>query len=318
MDKIEHLIASESGQRVDKYVADRLTYLSRSRLRQLIDHGSLTVNGAPVKASHRLEMDDQVEVRVPPLERVELAPEHLPLRKVYEDEDLLVVDKPAGLVVHPAPGHPTGTLVNALLARYSDLPEGEHQRPGIVHRLDKDTSGLIIVAKNAQAQRNLQRQFKEGRVRKVYLALVEGVVEPERGLIDAPIGRDPRNRKRMAVIPSRGRQARTEYVVLEHLGDYSLLEVRPQTGRTHQVRVHLAFIGHPVVGDRVYGRRKQSLGLKRQFLHANRLRFSLPSTGREVELVSKLPPDLSMVLTRLREPTFISDIDWERGSSTGQ
>jgi 23S rRNA pseudouridine1911/1915/1917 synthase len=318
MGKIVHLTVGEAGQRVDKYVADKLTYLSRSRVKQLIDDGSLTVNGIPVKPSHRLEKGDQVVVRVPPVEQVELVPEHLPLSKVYEDEDLLVVDKSAGLVVHPAPGHPTGTLVNALLARYSDLPKSEKQRPGIVHRLDRDTSGLIIVAKSTEAQRSLQRQFKEGRVRKVYLALVEGVVEPERGLIDAPIGRDPRNRKRMAVVPSTGREARTEYVVLEHLGGYSLLEVRPQTGRTHQVRVHLAFIGHPVVGDKVYGLRKQPLGLKRQFLHAHRLRFRLPSTGRELELVSELPGDLSAVLTQLREPALVSDIDWEGAGSIGE
>ncbi len=306
------LTADEVGERLDKYVSQEMPALSRSRVQQLIVEGLVTVNGIPVKASYRLQQGDEILARIPPTEEVKLVPQRIPLNVVYEDEDLVVVDKPAGMVVHPAHGHQDGTLVNALLARYPDLPFDEDNRPGIVHRLDKDTSGLIIAAKNEGARRNLQLQFKEGQVEKTYLALVEGKVEPRRGMIDAPIGRDGRHRKRMAVVQRGGREAVTEYQVLEHLGDYTLLEVRPRTGRTHQVRVHLAFIGHPVVGDTVYGYRKQRLGLKRQFLHAQRLGFHLPSSGEYMALTSESPPDLRQVLDRLRKPSLITPEEWER------
>lgn len=312
MEEIHRLTATEDGERVDKYAAQQLPSLSRSRIRHLIAVGLLTVNGRVVRPSHRLRQGDELVLRVPPAEEVELVPQPMPLRVVYEDDDLVVVDKPADLVVHPAPGHESGTLANALLARYPDLPIDENGRPGIVHRLDKDTSGLIIVAKNDSSRRCLQGQFKEGQVDKIYLALVEGTVEPERGIVDAPIGRDPKNRKRMAVVPTGGRQAVTEYRVLEHVGQFTLLEVRPRTGRTHQVRVHLAFLQHPVVGDRVYGRRKQRLALERQFLHAHRLGFRLPSSGQAVELESELPVELVGVLKDLRKPTVIDAEEWER------
>ncbi len=306
------MTAIGSGVRVDKYVAQQVPALSRSRIKQLIEDGFLRVNGSVVKPSHRLEDGDELVLRIPPVEEVQLVPEHIPLRIVYEDEEVAVVDKPADLVVHPAPGHERGTLANALVARYPDLPLDEDGRPGIVHRLDKNTSGLILVAKNEAARRDLQGQFKRGEVEKVYLALVHGKVEPVNGVIDAPIGRDARDRKRMAVARSRGRQAVTQYHVLEHLGDFTLLEVRPQTGRTHQVRVHLAFVGHPVVGDEMYGHRKQRLGIMRQFLHAHRLGFRLPASGAHLELVSELPDDLAAVLGRLREPSLVTARDWER------
>jgi 23S rRNA pseudouridine1911/1915/1917 synthase len=312
MEKTLRLVVSEDGQRVDKYVAERSAELSRSRVQQLIDEGLLTVNGEAAKASRRLERGDEVVVHVPADSEPQLLAQPLPLVVVYEDADLLVVDKPAGLVVHPAPGHSRGTLVNALLARYPDLPVDQGRRPGMVHRLDKDTSGLIIVAKNEDARRYLQRQFKEAKVRKVYLALVEGRMEPEQGIIDAPLGRDPKSRKRMAVRPG-GRAAVTEYRVLDQFEEQTLLEVRPRTGRTHQVRVHLAFVGHPVVGDRTYGYRKQRLGTERQFLHAHRLGFRLPSTGKPIELVSELPQDLSVVLDSLRNPSLLSAEDWQCG-----
>ena len=312
MEKIHRLTATEDGERVDKCAARQVPSLSRSRIRNLIDIGLLTVNGRVVRPSHRLRQGDELVLRVPPVQEVELIPQAMPLRVVYEDDDLVVVDKPGDLVVHPAPGHESGTLANALLARYPDLPIDEDGRPGIVHRLDKDTSGLIIVAKNDASRRSLQGQFKEGQVDKIYLALVEGTVEPERGIVDAPIGRNPKNRKRMAVVRTGGRQAVTEYRVLEHLGGFTLLEVRPRTGRTHQVRVHLAFVHHPVVGDKVYGRRKQRLAVERQFLHAHRLGFRLPGSGQAVELESDLPVELACVLDDLRKPTVIDAEEWER------
>ena len=312
MEKTLRLQARVSGERVDKYVAQEVPSLSRSRVKQLIDAGLLSVNGIMVKASHRLEEGDELVLRVPQVEEVHLVPEYMPLRVVYEDNDLVVVDKTADLVVHPAPGHERGTLANALLARYPGLPVDDEGRPGIVHRLDKDTSGLILVARNEEARRDLQGQFKAGQVDKVYLALVQGRVEPRSGIIDAPIGRDPRERKRMAVVRHGGRQSVTEYRVLEQLGDFALLEVRPRTGRTHQIRVHLAFIGHPVVGDMVYGYRKQRLSVKRQFLHAHRLGFRLPSSGQPMELESDLPADLAVVLEQLRRPSLIGSDEWEK------
>jgi 23S rRNA pseudouridine1911/1915/1917 synthase len=312
MEKTLRLKVRASGERVDKYVAQEVPSLSRSRVKQLIDAELLSVNGIVVKASHRVEEGDHLILRVPQVEEVHLVPEHMPLRVVYEDNDLVVVDKTADLVVHPAPGHERGTLANALLARYPGLPVDDEGRPGIVHRLDKDTSGLILVARNEEARRDLQDQFKAGQVNKVYLALVQGRVEPGSGIIDAPIGRDPRERKRMAVVRHGGRQSVTEYRVLEQLGDFALLEVRPRTGRTHQIRVHLAFIGHPVVGDVVYGYRKQRLSVKRQFLHAHRLGFRLPSSGQPMELTSDLPADLAVVLEELRKPSLIGADEWEK------
>jgi 23S rRNA pseudouridine1911/1915/1917 synthase len=311
MEKAIRLTVTEGPERVDKYVAREVASVSRSQVQDLIARGLVTVNGSEVKASQRLGPGDVVQVIVPPCEEAELVAEHMPLRIVYEDGDLVVVDKPPGLVVHPAPGHEGGTLVNALLARYPDLPMDQEGRPGIVHRLDKDTSGLIVVARSEEVRRALQAQFKAGEVLKVYLSLVEGSVEPRNGIIDAAIGRDARNRKRMAVVRTGGRRAVTEYRVLEHLDGHSLLELRPQTGRTHQVRVHLAFIGHPVVGDSVYGRRKQRLRIGRQFLHAHRLAFQHPSSGRRMEFVSDLPADLEQALEGLRRPSVISAEEWE-------
>jgi 23S rRNA pseudouridine1911/1915/1917 synthase len=310
MAEIQSLIATEGGERVDRYVAQQLPALSRSLIKQLVTDGLLTVNGRAVKPSYRVEDGDEVLVPLPAMEEIRLVAQDIPFRVVYEDNDLVVVDKPAHLVVHPAPGHKSGTLANALLARYPDLPVDDDGRPGIVHRLDKDTSGLLIVAKNEPARRHLQAQFKEGQVKKVYLALVEGAVEPSSGIIDAPLARDARSRKRMAVASRGGRSAVTEYRVLEQLSGFTLLEVRPRTGRTHQVRVHLAFVGHPVVGDKVYGRRKQSLDIGRQFLHAHRLGLRQPSSEEQLQLVSELPPDLAAVLEQLRHPKPVTAEEW--------
>jgi 23S rRNA pseudouridine1911/1915/1917 synthase len=293
--KLEFTAAS-TGERLDKYVAEQCQ-VSRSYAQKLIGDGQVAVNGRAAKVSQKLNASDRIAVSIPPPLPISLAPEAIPLKVVYEDKDLIVVDKPAGLLVHPAAGQHTGTLVNAILARCPDLGEINGSiRPGIVHRLDKDTSGLMMVAKNDAAQRSLSRQIKQRSVKKGYLALVLGHLSPEQGAIDAPIGRHPRDRKRMAVV-SGGREARTEYKVIKYFDDYTLVEAMPETGRTHQIRVHFAAIGHPIFGDHVYGKRSSLLG--RQFLHAHRLGFKLPSSGKFVEFRTGLSPDLEEVLRRL-------------------
>jgi 23S rRNA pseudouridine1911/1915/1917 synthase len=284
----------EGEDRLDSYVCRRHPQLSRSQVQRLIAAGNITVNGRTAKPGLRLAVGDEIEVTIPPTPPQELKPEAIPLKIIYEDDDLLVVDKPAGITVHPAPGHPGHTLVNAILAHFPHLADiGDSLRPGVVHRLDKDTSGVMLVAKNAKAQANLSKQFKSHSVTKAYLALVKGKLEPEEGVIEADIGRDPRHRQRMAVV-AQGREARTDYRVVEYLGNYTLLEVMPETGRTHQIRVHLAAIGFPVVGDKVYGVKSEYL--TRQFLHASLLGFKLPASGEYVEFESELPEDLKQAL----------------------
>jgi len=290
-------IADTSGVRLDAFVAASCPELSRTHARKLIDEGFIKVNGKIAKASHKLNTGDSVKITIPPEPLSTLSPEAIPLDIIYEDDDLLVIDKPAGLAVHPAPGHPGHTLVNAVLAYLPDLADDDNTlRPGIVHRLDKDTSGLILVAKNRVAQADLSAQFKSRSVNKSYLVLVKGRLTPENGVIEAAIGRDPKNRQRMAVV-SRGREARTDYHVVKYIGGYTLLEIHPETGRTHQIRVHLAAIGYPVVGDTTYGVKNPNLS--RQFLHASKLGFKLPSTGKYVEFESPLPPDLSQALKKI-------------------
>ena len=292
-----HLIASISGVRLDRFIADNCPELTRTHAQKLIADGFITVNGREAKPSLRLDSGDKVDIIVPPTPPSPLTPEPIPLNVIYEDEDLLVVDKPPGLTVHPAPGHPDHTLVNALLSYVPHLAQiSDSLRPGIVHRLDKDTSGLMIVAKNKAAQMNLIEQFRTRSIVKGYLALVRGRLTPEEGIIDAAIGRDASNRKRMAVVKE-GRPARTQYRVVKYMNDYTLLEVMPETGRTHQIRVHLAAIGCPVVGDAVYG--VKSPHLSRQFLHACRLGFRLPSNGEYVEFKSELPEDLEKALKEI-------------------
>jgi len=294
MDKVYNFVADEPGVRLDRYVCERLAELSRTRIQRLIADGHITVNEQVAKAGLKLNAGDRLKVILPPAPPSPLTPEAIPLNIIYEDDDLLVVDKPAGLTVHPAPGHPAHTLVNAILARFPRLAAlSDSLRPGIVHRLDRDTSGVMAVAKNSLAQTKLVEQFKARSVAKTYLVLVKGRLTPENGVIEAPIGRDPRDRKRMAVV-TKGREARTEYRVIRYIGDYTLLEVRPETGRTHQIRVHLSAIGYPVVGDKVYG--VKSPFLSRQFIHASRLGFHLPSTGEYMEFKSELPPDLAQAL----------------------
>lgn len=294
MDKVYSFVADEPGVRLDRYVCRKLAELSRTRVQRLIADGHITVNEQVAKAGLKLNAGDRLKVTLPPAPPSPLTPEAIPLNIVYEDDDLLVVDKPAGLTVHPAPGHPAHTLVNAILARFPHLAAlSDSLRPGIVHRLDRDTSGVMAVAKSSSAQTKLVEQFKARSVAKAYLVLVKGKLTPENGVIEAPVGRDPRDRKRMAVV-AKGREARTEYRVMKYIGDYTLLEVKPETGRTHQIRVHFAAIGYPVVGDKVYG--VKSPFLSRQFIHASRLAFKLPSTGEYKEFNSELPPDLAQAL----------------------
>jgi 23S rRNA pseudouridine1911/1915/1917 synthase len=293
------LTADQGGERLDVFLARRVERLSRSQAQRLIERGLVTVQGEVAKAARIVRSGERVLLRLPPPEPVALEPQPLPLTVLYEDKEVLVVDKPAGMPVHPGPGHARGTLANALLARFPELRRvGEAFRPGIVHRLDKDTSGLLVVAKTPRAHRHLVEQLKARQVHKLYLALVQGVPQPESGVIEAPIGRHPRRRQRMAVVEG-GREAITRYQVLEALGECALLAVEPITGRTHQVRVHLAAIGHPLLGDPLYGRPSPLLG--RQFLHAHRLSFALPGSGRTVEFQSPLPQDLRQALEALRQ-----------------
>ncbi len=293
-------IAESSDERLDKVISTHAPDLSRALAQRLIKDGTATVNGRPGKPSYRVQAGDEIVVHVPIELPEQVLPEDIPLDIVYEDDVLLVIDKPAGMVVHPGAGHTSGTLVNAVLAHCPQITDvGGAGRAGIVHRLDKDTSGLLLIAKDDATHAALQRQFKRRQVAKTYLALVEDQVQPREGIIEAPVGRDKRQRKKMAVV-HRGRKAQTTYRVIEYFANHTLLEVRPHTGRTHQVRVHLAWLGYPIVGDPVYGRRRQRLLKSRHFLHAARLRFTHPATGEEVEFEASLPPELGAVLVQLR------------------
>ena len=285
-------------RRLDLFLTEHCDDLSRSEIQRLISDGHVTVDGAAASPSTKLGAGRQVSVNIPDPVESDLVPEQIALNVVYEDPDILVVDKAAGMTVHPAPGHPSRTLANAVLALCPDLRGiGGTLRPGIVHRLDKNTSGLMVVAKTQQAHTRLSSQLKARRFEKVYLTLVHGSLSPDAAAIEAPIGRDPRNRKRMAVVAD-GRAALTRYSVLERPKSYSLVEARPVTGRTHQIRVHMAAVGHAVVGDALYGRADP--GLDRHFLHAQGLGFKHPSTGSSVEFRADLPPDLRTFLGQAR------------------
>jgi 23S rRNA pseudouridine1911/1915/1917 synthase len=291
------------GKRLDKFLAEQLPAFSRSRLQLLIRAGEVLVDGKPAKKAGQI-LEDQaiVIIHLPPPESRMLIPEEIPLDIVFEDKNLIVVNKPAGMVVHPAVGHTTGTLVHAVLAHVPELSKLEDdQRPGVVHRLDKNTSGLIIVAKNEPAHRWLQDQFRSRRVQKTYLALVDGHPPTPEGRIETTIGRSPTSRKRMAVVvPQKGRSSTTEYRTLQKFSQHSYLEVRPITGRMHQIRIHLDFIGCPVVGDTVYGLRKPSIPIERHFLHATRLSITLPGETQPRTFEADLPNELRQVLQELK------------------
>ena len=291
------------GDRLDKALAAALPELSRTHIQQLIKDGKILLEGRPVKASLRLEGGEKLIVTLPEVVETELLPEAISLDIRYEDDDCILINKPAGMVVHPSAGHESGTLVNAILAHCPDIRGiGGERRPGIVHRLDKETSGLIIVAKNDQALHHLQDQFKSRTIQKTYLALVEGQIQPPSAIIDAPIGRDERKRKKMSVISnksSRSREAQTQYSTILNFDEFTLLKCSPKTGRTHQIRVHLAFAGYPIVGDKVYGLRKQRIPIKRHFLHAAELTFRRPSDNQELTISAELPPALQAVIDKL-------------------
>lgn len=293
----------ENNQRIDKFLVECLPEFSRSRIQYFIQAGLVLINDHPARKSGQLlEKGDTVRVTIPPQAPSRLQPEAIPLDVIFENDDLIVVNKPAGMVVHPAAGHSTGTLVQAALAHAPEMDGvGGEQRPGVVHRLDKNTSGLILLAKNDQAHKFLQNQFSQRTVKKIYNALVDGSPSTPTGRIEAPIGRDIRQRKKMAVVSeARGRQAVSEYQVLKNYTDHTFLEVHPITGRTHQIRVHLAYLGCPVVGDTVYGRRHSTIPIQRHFLHAARLTIQLPGESAPLILEAPLPGELTEILNQLK------------------
>jgi 23S rRNA pseudouridine1911/1915/1917 synthase len=294
---------AEAG-RLDRFLTVRLPEYSRSRIQGLIEAGHVFVDGKPAaKAGQPLGAGQQVLLRVPAPQPSGLAAEDIPLEILFENDDLMVINKPAGMVVHPAAGHAGGTLINAALAHDPDIEGiGGEQRPGVVHRLDKDTSGLIVMAKNDRAHQWLQDQFRLRKVVKVYLALVDGKPPTPKGRVEAPIGRDPGNRQRMAVVTAdKGREAFSEYFTRESFPRHTLLEVHPFTGRTHQIRVHMAFLGCPVAGDTRYGMRKSSIRLERHFLHAGRLTITLPGEKEARTFEAPLPEELENLLQELRK-----------------
>jgi 23S rRNA pseudouridine1911/1915/1917 synthase len=303
MRRLTFTVPETADGRVDRFVAD-VSGLSRSYVQKLITEGHVTVGGMPIKANEPVVRGEILELEIPDPRPLDLTPEAIPLSVVYEDADLLIIDKPAGLVVHPAPGHPGGTLVNALLARDTEYGGiAGVQRPGIVHRLDRDTSGLLMVAKDDRAQASLMAQLKARGVKKTYLGLAMGAVAATSGRVEAPIGRDPHHRTRMAVVPG-GREAATGYRVRERLPGWTLLELDLITGRTHQIRVHLSAIDHPLAGDPLYGTgtsRRGPAGLERLFLHSWRIELQSPSDGHLIRATAPLPPELESVLERLRQ-----------------
>ena len=294
----------KSGQRLDHFLVSHLPEFSRSYLQNLIREGMVQVDGERIsKTGEKLVGEHSVQIRIPPPSPSDLIPEDIPLDIIYEDSDLIIVNKPAGMVVHPSSGHTQGTLVNAVLAHSPDIiGVGGERRPGLVHRLDKNTSGIIVLAKNDQTHHFLQKQFRERSIEKIYIALVDGAPPTPSGRVETPIGRDPRNRQRMAVTTqNKGRVAISEYKTLENFHHHTLLQVHILTGRTHQIRVHMRYLKCPVVGDTVYGRRKPSLGVSRQLLHAASLGLFLPYNNKKHTFKAPLPLDFQGTLHQLRE-----------------
>lgn len=288
----------EDEERLDKWLSCAIPTLSRSYIQKCIKDGQVCVNEKPAKAGYRLRVDDEISFLIPEAAEPAVEAEDIPLTVLYEDDDILVVDKPKGMVVHPAPGHLNGTLVNAVLWHCKGQLSGINGvlRPGIVHRIDRDTTGSLIVCKNDLAHRAIAAQLKEHSINRTYRAIVQGVLKMEEGTVDAPIGRDERNRKRMAVNEKNGKEAVTHYKVLKRFGKYTYIECRLETGRTHQIRVHMASVGHPLLGDEVYGAGKTAFHLEGQTLHAHKLGFIHPASGAYVEVEAPLPAYFTRLL----------------------
>ena len=299
---MEKLVADIENMRLDIYIAQKNDKLSRSMIQKLIEDGEILVNGQTKKISYKVHTGDEIEINIPEPKETNIKPQNIPVEVIYEDNDIIVVNKPKGMVVHPANGNPDGTLVNAILALCKDNLSGigGEIRPGIVHRLDKDTSGLLIIAKNDLAHKNISEQIKNRQVKKIYIALVKGNVAEDEATIDMPIGRSAKDRKKMAVRKD-GKTAITHFKVLKRYNKYTLLEIKIDTGRTHQIRVHMAEIGHPVVGDMVYSSGKNEFGIEGQMLHAKSLDFRHPVTGKEMHLEADVPQYFVDVLNKLKE-----------------
>lgn len=295
----------DQGTRLDKYVAEKIDHLSRSKVLKLIQNSFVLIDDKKVNPSYKVNTGEVVEINLPDQTSANLTPWQLELDIVFEDESILIVNKPAGIAVHPAPGHRDKTIANALLNHDPGISKvGLNSRPGIIHRLDMETSGLLVTAKNEIAHRKISQQFAERLVKKVYFALVKGIPQNPQAIIDAPIGRSPFNRQQMDII-STGKTALTQYELVERYTSHSLLKVLPQTGRTHQIRVHLKSIGHSVVGDKIYGQPEPALN--RQFLHASSLSFTHPDSGKLVNFDSDLPVQLSQHINRLKSPSDMKD-----------
>ena len=292
----------EVGQRIDVFLTEAEEDISRSGIKKLIEEGHITINGKETKANYKLRLDDTIDVTRPEPIEVEILPEDIPLDILYEDKDVIVLNKARGMVVHPAPGHTTGTLVNALLFHCGDELSGINgeKRPGIVHRIDKDTTGVLMVAKNNVAHQSLAEQLAHHTITRKYNAVVYQGFQEEEGTVDKPIGRNPLDRKKMAVLQRNGRNAVTHYRVIERLGVFTLIEAQLETGRTHQIRVHMTAIGHPLLGDSIYGPKKAPFRVDGQVLHARVLGFVHPTTGEYMEFEAPLPESFEKVLERLR------------------
>lgn len=304
MEKSKLLISEgEAGKRIDVVLADSLKDASRSYVQKLIDDGLITVNVKNIKSNYKLKTGDVIDIIIPEPENIDIAPKDMPLDVLYEDEDVIVINKPQGMVVHPAPGHFDDTLVNALMFRCEDGLSGINGklRPGIVHRIDRDTSGVIMAAKNDLAHRHLAKQLSAHTIVRRYIAIVYGSFSEDEGSVNAPIGRNPKDRKKMCVTSRNSRNAVTHYKVIERLGRFTFLSLRLETGRTHQIRVHMAHINHPVLGDPVYGPKKCPFKLSGQALHAELLGFIHPRTGEYMEFKAETPLYFTKILNKLRE-----------------
>ena len=299
---MEKLIAEEDNVRLDAYISKKYDDISRTMVQRLIEEGNVLVNEKKEKPSYKIQLNDNIEINMPAPKEVDIKPQDISIDIVYEDDDIVVVNKPKGLVVHPANGNPDGTLVNAIMAKCKSSLSGigGELRPGIVHRLDKDTSGLLIIAKNDKAHINMSEQIKNRNVKKIYIALVKGIVKENEATINMPIGRSTKDRKKMAVRKD-GKEAVTHFRVIKRYDKYTLLELKIDTGRTHQIRVHMAEIGHPVVGDMVYSNGKNEFGVEGQMLHAKSLDFKHPITGKEMHVEAELPEYFKQVLEKIEK-----------------